>query len=202
MVAVFAIFATLSSLEFKQMGVGLAVAVLIDATLVRAVLLPGDDEAARRLELVPAQAAGLAAAHSARASAPEPARRRTLACLQARQPTASGTRPGGSPAIAIAPMAASACSPAAATAPASMRSSAPSCARAVNAYGHEFVGFRYGWAGVARATTRSSSRTTTTRGILHRGGTILGTSRTNPYKEDGGLEQVRGVAGGSTASTR
>ena len=40
MVAVFAIFATLSALEFKQMGVGLAVAVLIDATLIRGVLLP------------------------------------------------------------------------------------------------------------------------------------------------------------------
>jgi uncharacterized membrane protein YdfJ with MMPL/SSD domain len=40
MVAVFAIFATLSAIEFKQMGVGLAVAVLLDATLVRAVLLP------------------------------------------------------------------------------------------------------------------------------------------------------------------
>jgi uncharacterized membrane protein YdfJ with MMPL/SSD domain len=40
MVAVFAVFATLSSLEFKQMGVGLAAAVLIDATLVRGVLLP------------------------------------------------------------------------------------------------------------------------------------------------------------------
>src|SRR4051794_6227620 len=40
MVAVFAIFATLRMTEFKQMGVGLAVAVLIDATLVRAVLLP------------------------------------------------------------------------------------------------------------------------------------------------------------------
>jgi uncharacterized membrane protein YdfJ with MMPL/SSD domain len=40
MVAVFAIFATLSSLDFKQMGVGLAVAILIDATIVRAVLLP------------------------------------------------------------------------------------------------------------------------------------------------------------------
>jgi RND superfamily putative drug exporter len=40
MVAVFAIFATLSMLDFKQMGVGLAVAVLIDATIVRAVLLP------------------------------------------------------------------------------------------------------------------------------------------------------------------
>jgi len=40
MIGVFAIFATLSSLEFKQMGVGLAAAILIDATLVRAVLLP------------------------------------------------------------------------------------------------------------------------------------------------------------------
>jgi uncharacterized membrane protein YdfJ with MMPL/SSD domain len=40
MVAVFAIFATLSMLEFKMMGVGLAVAILIDATIVRAVLLP------------------------------------------------------------------------------------------------------------------------------------------------------------------
>jgi RND superfamily putative drug exporter len=40
MVAVFAIFGTLGAIEFKQMGVGLATAILIDATLVRAVLLP------------------------------------------------------------------------------------------------------------------------------------------------------------------
>ena len=40
MISVFAIFATLSMVEMKQMGVGLAVAVLIDATLVRIVLLP------------------------------------------------------------------------------------------------------------------------------------------------------------------
>jgi uncharacterized membrane protein YdfJ with MMPL/SSD domain len=40
MVAVFAIFGSLRMVEFKQMGVGLAVAVLLDATLVRAVLLP------------------------------------------------------------------------------------------------------------------------------------------------------------------
>jgi RND superfamily putative drug exporter len=40
MVAVFSIFATLSLLMFKQFGVGLAAAILIDATLVRAVLLP------------------------------------------------------------------------------------------------------------------------------------------------------------------
>jgi uncharacterized membrane protein YdfJ with MMPL/SSD domain len=40
MVAVFSVFATLRSLDMKQLGVGLAVAVLIDATVVRAVLLP------------------------------------------------------------------------------------------------------------------------------------------------------------------
>ncbi|QEC47653.1 MMPL family transporter [Baekduia soli] len=40
MVAVFGIFATLSYLDFKMMGVGLATAILIDATIVRAVLLP------------------------------------------------------------------------------------------------------------------------------------------------------------------
>lgn len=40
MVAVFSIFGTLSMLQFKQLGVGLAVAVLIDATVVRGVLLP------------------------------------------------------------------------------------------------------------------------------------------------------------------
>jgi uncharacterized membrane protein YdfJ with MMPL/SSD domain len=40
MIAVFAIFATLSSVIFKQFGVGLAVAVLIDATIIRGILLP------------------------------------------------------------------------------------------------------------------------------------------------------------------
>ncbi|HZV72688.1 MAG TPA: MMPL family transporter [Conexibacter sp.] len=40
MVAVFGVFATLSAIEFKQLGVGLAAAILIDATIVRAVLLP------------------------------------------------------------------------------------------------------------------------------------------------------------------
>jgi RND superfamily putative drug exporter len=40
MVAVFAIFATLSTIDIKQMGIGLAAAILVDATIVRAVLLP------------------------------------------------------------------------------------------------------------------------------------------------------------------
>ncbi len=40
MVGVFAIFGTLSMIDFKQMGVGLAAAILIDATVIRGVLLP------------------------------------------------------------------------------------------------------------------------------------------------------------------
>jgi RND superfamily putative drug exporter len=40
MVAVFAIFATLGLLELKQLGVGLSVAILVDATIVRGVALP------------------------------------------------------------------------------------------------------------------------------------------------------------------
>jgi 6-phosphofructokinase 1 len=62
--------------------------------------------------------------------------------------------------------------------------------KGINAYGHEFVGFRYGWAGVMAGDTVPLTHETT-RGILHRGGTILGTSRTNPYKEEGGFEKVR-----------
>ena len=56
--------------------------------------------------------------------------------------------------------------------------------------GHEFVGFRYGWAGVLKNEAIELSNATT-RGILHRGGTILGSSRTNPYKVDGGVDAVR-----------
>jgi uncharacterized membrane protein YdfJ with MMPL/SSD domain len=40
MIAVFAIFASLRVLDIKQLGVGLAVAVFLDATLIRGVLLP------------------------------------------------------------------------------------------------------------------------------------------------------------------
>ncbi|TWG96370.1 RND superfamily putative drug exporter, partial [Nocardioides sp. J9] len=40
MVSVFAIFATLSMLEMKMMGVGLAAAILVDATVIRLVVLP------------------------------------------------------------------------------------------------------------------------------------------------------------------
>jgi phosphofructokinase-like protein len=56
--------------------------------------------------------------------------------------------------------------------------------------GHEFVGFRYGWAGVLKNEAMDLTLEST-RGILHRGGTILGSSRTNPYKVDGGADAVR-----------
>jgi len=49
-------------------------------------------------------------------------------------------------------------------------------------HGHEIVGFRYGWAGVLDRNTVDLTPDTTA-GILHRGGTILGSSRTNPYKD-------------------
>src|SRR3954467_5514659 len=53
----------------------------------------------------------------------------------------------------------------------------------VNRLGHEIVGFRYGWAGVLEHNAIALDPKNTA-GILHRGGTILGTSRTNPYKDD------------------
>src|SRR3954464_10220603 len=62
--------------------------------------------------------------------------------------------------------------------------------RGANDHGHEFFGFRYGWAG-GLTGDGAELNVETTAGILPRGGTILGTARTNPYKEDGGLERVR-----------
>jgi 6-phosphofructokinase 1 len=57
--------------------------------------------------------------------------------------------------------------------------------------GHSFVGFRYGWAGVLadEAFELTAERT---GGILPRGGTILGTSRTNPFADGrDGTSEVR-----------
>jgi ATP-dependent phosphofructokinase / diphosphate-dependent phosphofructokinase len=52
----------------------------------------------------------------------------------------------------------------------------------VNRHGHHIIGFRYGWAGILEANTVELTPQNTA-GILHRGGTILGTSRTNPYRD-------------------
>src|SRR4029453_6661742 len=62
--------------------------------------------------------------------------------------------------------------------------------KGVSAYGHEFVGFRDGWRGPLDGDA-SPLGVEQGRGILPRGGTILGTSRTNPYKVDGGIERVK-----------
>jgi ATP-dependent phosphofructokinase / diphosphate-dependent phosphofructokinase len=48
---------------------------------------------------------------------------------------------------------------------------------------HSFLGFRHGWAGVLEGETIELTLASTA-GILPRGGTILGTSRTNPYAEE------------------
>src|SRR5437763_12919464 len=56
-------------------------------------------------------------------------------------------------------------------------------------YGHNIIGFRYGWRGVIECQTTDLT-VGTTRGILHRGGTILGTSRTNPYRTDDGVRRA------------
>ena len=57
-------------------------------------------------------------------------------------------------------------------------------------HGDTFVGFRDGWRGVIEGSTMSLD-VEACRGILPRGGTILGSSRTNPYKVDGGPERCR-----------
>ena len=54
---------------------------------------------------------------------------------------------------------------------------------------HEFVGFRDGWRGPLEADYRPLG-VPEVRGILPRGGTILGSSRTNPFAEDGGGARV------------
>ena len=62
--------------------------------------------------------------------------------------------------------------------------------KGINAHGHEFFGFRYGWAGVLK-NEGTELNLESTRGILHRGGTILGSSRTNVYKVEDGLNKVK-----------
>src|SRR4051794_4615636 len=62
--------------------------------------------------------------------------------------------------------------------------------KGVATYGHEFVGFRDGWRGPLEGNTMPLG-IKEVRGILPRGGTILGSSRTNPFKIDGGVEKIK-----------
>src|SRR6187455_2768784 len=57
-------------------------------------------------------------------------------------------------------------------------------------HGDTFVGFRDGWKGLTENLTRPLD-IEQCRGILPRGGTILGSSRTNPFKIEGGVELIK-----------
>jgi 6-phosphofructokinase 1 len=62
--------------------------------------------------------------------------------------------------------------------------------KGVSEYGYEFVGFRDGWKGPLENLTTPLGEPEV-EGILSRGGTILGTSRTNPFKIDDGPERIQ-----------
>src|SRR5512135_1516005 len=66
--------------------------------------------------------------------------------------------------------------------------------KGVGTYGQEFVGFRDGWRGPIDGETMTLD-VQAVRGILPRGGTILGSSRTNPFKVDGdgrsGVDRIK-----------
>jgi phosphofructokinase-like protein len=62
--------------------------------------------------------------------------------------------------------------------------------KGIDEFGDQMVGFRDGWRGVLE-DVQEELTIESTRGILPRGGTILGSSRTNPSKREGGVELVR-----------
>ncbi|EWM12722.1 MULTISPECIES: 6-phosphofructokinase [unclassified Kutzneria] len=64
--------------------------------------------------------------------------------------------------------------------------------KGIEAHGWEVIGFRNGWRGPIEGLTKQLGLDEVEE-ILTRGGTILGSSRTNPYKEEGGVEKIRAV---------
>jgi 6-phosphofructokinase 1 len=62
--------------------------------------------------------------------------------------------------------------------------------KGVGVYGHEFVGYRDGWRGPLEGLTQPLG-IAEVRGILPRGGTVLGSSRTNPFKIDDGVPRIQ-----------
>ncbi|MET8676500.1 6-phosphofructokinase [Streptomyces sp. NPDC004647] len=62
--------------------------------------------------------------------------------------------------------------------------------KGVQEYGYEFTGFRDGWRGPLEGDTVQLD-IPAVRGILPRGGTILGSSRTNPLKADNGIRRIK-----------
>ena len=69
------------------------------------------------------------------------------------------------------------------------------------ARGHEVVGVREGWRGMVEQLFEPLGPNEIS-GILPRGGTIIGTSRTNPYKVDGGIEAVQALVRGARRARR
>jgi 6-phosphofructokinase 1 len=63
--------------------------------------------------------------------------------------------------------------------------------KGVEGHGCEIVGFRNGYRGILEADS-VRLEPGSARGILHRGGTILGTSKMNPFREERGLERLVG----------
>jgi 6-phosphofructokinase 1 len=63
--------------------------------------------------------------------------------------------------------------------------------KGVGVHGHEFVGYRDGWRGPLENDARPLG-VPEVRGILPRGGTILGSSRTNPFTEPDGPQRLQG----------
>lgn len=62
--------------------------------------------------------------------------------------------------------------------------------KGVQTFDDEFIGFRDGWRGPLEDDARELG-VADVRGILPRGGTILGSSRTNPFAVEGGVERIR-----------
>src|SRR3954468_8000290 len=62
--------------------------------------------------------------------------------------------------------------------------------KGIGIYGHSFVGYRDGWRGPIEADSFELT-IDTVRGILPRGGTVLGSSRTNPFKVEGGVDKIQ-----------
>ena len=61
--------------------------------------------------------------------------------------------------------------------------------RRANSYGYEVIGIKRGWHGLIYGETEPLTNFSVS-GILHVGGTIIGTSRTNPFKNEEDLQRL------------
>src|SRR2546423_14452681 len=73
--------------------------------------------------------------------------------------------------------------------------------KGIGVYGHSFVGYRDGWRGPLEGDAFDLT-INEVRGILPRGGTILGPSRTNPFSGGGGVERIEANPASGRAEAR